>query len=202
MNYLGIDTGGKQLTVLLKFNGKDYSYVDPDCGVNHSVELVPRVKQLLESAGARLKDMDFFACVVGAGSFTGIRIGVSTARAFAFAVKKPYLRITSFDTLAYDVKDNGALLCVIDARHDAYYVQQYSGGKPAAEAKFVNRAEYEALCEGAAVASADDVPYRKYLCDTAEGFRAAIEAKQSEATFDESALTPLYIRKSQAEEGR
>lgn len=202
MNWLGIDTCGKQLTILLKAKGKDYSYVDPDCGVNHSVELVPRVKALLESAGAKLSDMDFFACTVGAGSFTGVRIGVSTVRAFAFAVKKPYLRITSFDALAYDVKEKGALLCVIDARHDAYYVQKYIGTVPAGEAKFVGREEYEALCKEAAVASADDVPHRKYLCDTAAGFRAALEAKQSETTFEESALTPLYIRKSQAEEGR
>ena len=201
MNYLGIDTSGKQLTVLLRFGGKDYSYIDPDCGVKHSAELVPRVKDLLESAGARLADMDFFACVVGAGSFTGVRIGGSTVRAFAFAVNKPYLRITSFDALAYDVKEKN-VLCVIDAGHGSYYVQEYRDKKPAGEARFVGSEEYGRLCSLYPAASADDVPHRKFACDTAAGLKAAVGAKAGEITFDEGALTPLYIRRSQAEEGR
>ena len=113
MNYLAIDTSGKNLTLVLSVNGEVVTYNDGECGVNHSVELMPRIEALLEGVSVSLKEVDFIACVVGAGSFTGIRIGVSTAKALCFVYGKPCLAITSFDTLAYNEKQ-GKVLAIID----------------------------------------------------------------------------------------
>ena len=201
MNYLGIDTSGAPLTVVMEYGGKKYEYAEADCGTRHSVALMPAIDGLLREAGARLDDFDFFACVIGAGSFTGIRIGVSTIKALCYAKGKKCLAVTSFDVLAYDVPD-GTALCVIDARHGAYYVREYEKFLPTGEGRFVQTEEYEKLCAEHAVAAATAVPHLKYLCDVTRGLRAAIEAKAAECTDDLGALAPLYIRKSQAEEGR
>ena len=119
MNYIAVDTSGKHLTLIAKKGDKIYEYFNADCGVNHSVSLMPELERLLDRADMRLTDADFFACAVGAGSFTGIRIGVSTVKALAFATKKPVLRLTSFDTLSYNM-DSGKVLAVIDAKHNGY----------------------------------------------------------------------------------
>lgn len=201
MNYIGIDTSGKPLTIVMKYGKKEYAYEDAECGTQHSVALMGAVSDLLTRANARLSDFDFFACVTGAGSFTGIRIGVSTVKAFCFAEKKPCLPITSFDVLAYDVPD-GSALCVVDARHGSYYAQIYNGFRPSGDPMFIGTEEYERLAAVYPVAAAGDVPHLKYRCDLCAGFRAAVEGKTAEVTADLDRLTPLYIRKSQAEEGR
>ena len=103
MNYIAVDTSGKHLTLIAKKDEKIYEFFDKDCGVNHSISVMTELENLLIKADMQLKDADFFACVVGAGSFTGIRIGVSTVKALAFAANKPVLKITSFDTLAYNI---------------------------------------------------------------------------------------------------
>lgn len=201
MNYLGIDTSGAPLAVLLRYGGRIYEYTEENCGTRHSAALMPAVRDLLRSANASLKDIDVFACVTGPGSFTGIRIGVSTVKAFCFAEKKPCLAITSFDALAYDVP-NGTALCAVDARHGAAYVRLYENFRPAGEAKFAAAEEFSALCEKYPVAAAYGAKGLKYSCNPAAGFRRAIEAKAKEAVFDTAALAPLYVRASQAEEGR
>ena len=128
MNYLAIDTSGKNLTIIIKKGDEVFKYSDPDCGVQHSVELMPRVEELIDKAKFDLKSADFFACVVGAGSFTGIRIGVATIKAMCFAYSKSCLAITSFDTLAYNEK-GGKVLALIDAKHNGFYACGYDNGK-------------------------------------------------------------------------
>jgi tRNA threonylcarbamoyladenosine biosynthesis protein TsaB len=89
---------------------------------------MPRVEKIVKQANFNLADADFLVAVTGAGSFTGIRIGVSTVKALCFAYKKPCLNITSFDTLAYN-EPCGKTLAVIDAKHGGYYVCGYDNGK-------------------------------------------------------------------------
>ena len=93
MNYLAIDTSGKYLTIVLSVNGKKYIHNDSAGGVTHAVGLMPNVERLFLQADFSPKYLDFLACVVGAGSFTGIRIGVSTVKDYVLHIinkaKKP-----------------------------------------------------------------------------------------------------------------
>lgn len=203
MNYLAIDTSGKNLTVIIKKGEQVYKYSDPDCGVQHSVELMPRVEELLHKADFDLKSADFFACVVGAGSFTGIRIGVATVKAMCFAYSKPCLAITSFDTLAYNKKGD-KVLALIDAKHNGFYACGYDNGKVTLEPSYLMREQVEkiVLDYDKAVAIADINGFNIEIVSVVDGFEKAIESKLDEISLDIEKLTPLYVRKSQAEEGR
>lgn len=204
MNYLAIDTCGKNLTLVLSVNGKNYTYFDNDLGLRHSVTLMPEIERLTLSAGFNLKDLDFIACVVGAGSFTGIRIGVSTAKALCFAYSKPCLKLTSFDVLAYNTKDlqNSKVLAVIDAGHNGYYAQVFDKGKTL-EPKYLLEPEILELIKDYAPISNDDITaFSTIKADILSGLISAIENKTSEITSNIETLIPLYVRKSQAEEGR
>ena len=201
MNYLAIDTSGKNLTVIICKDGKLSVLYDAECGVNHSVELMPKVEELALKAEFDFSRADFFAAVVGAGSFTGIRIGVATVKALCFAFGKPCLSITSFDTLAYN--ENGKVLAVIDAKHNGFYVCGYQDNKVILPPAYIMRDNLEEICsEYKMVAIAPIDGFNVKSVSVAEGLIKAIECKKGEITVDIEALTPLYVRKSQAEEGR
>ena len=203
MNYLAIDTSGKNLTIVIKQGEKESVFYDAECGVNHSVALMPRVEQLIEESGFDLANADFFAAVVGAGSFTGIRIGVATVKALCFAFNKPCLAITSFDTLAYNEK-GGKVLALIDAKHNGFYVCGYEDGKVILPPSYLMREKVMEIKDefSTVVASSEIDGVAVKVVSVADGLINAVEGKLDCVSDDPETLTPLYVRKSQAEEGR
>lgn len=93
----------------------------------HSQKLVPMMKEVLESLKLDLSDIDVFAAVTGPGSFTGLRIGVTTIKTMAYALKKPVVGIPSLDALANAaVVPDDALVCpIMDARNSQVYTALY-----------------------------------------------------------------------------
>lgn len=93
----------------------------------HSQKLVPMLKELLGSLRLDLSDIDVFAAVTGPGSFTGLRIGVTTIKTLAYALKKPVVGITSLDALANAAADlDDMLVCpIMDARNNQVYTAIY-----------------------------------------------------------------------------
>ena len=130
-NFLAIDTSNNHLAVLAVKNGSVHSVFIPDCAMKHSVSVMPAVEEALKKADLRLEECDFFAAVVGAGSFTGIRIGISVVKGFCLAFGKPALPVTSFDVAAYNALDGAyeKQLCLVDALHDCYYACGYEKGR-------------------------------------------------------------------------
>ena len=202
MKYLAIDTSGKNLTIIVCKDGVTSKIFDKECGVNHSVELMPKLEELIEKTNFKLEDADFFACVVGAGSFTGIRIGVATVKALAFAFNKPCLSITSFDTLAYN--EQGRVLAIIDAKHNGFYVCGYENNKVILEPAYIMREQVlELIKDYSIVVSSDTIEGMDVkIVSVCDGLVKAIENKKDCISTDLETLTPLYVRKSQAEEGR
>ncbi|MDD5611348.1 MAG: tRNA (adenosine(37)-N6)-threonylcarbamoyltransferase complex dimerization subunit type 1 TsaB, partial [Candidatus Omnitrophica bacterium] len=119
MNILAIDTTTKFLCLGVDKQGKVFQQ-NSDLGTRHSEELIPRIKNLLKKAKLSIQDIDYFACSLGPGSFTGIRIGISTCKGFALGLDKPLLGIPSLDILAKNVSTKEeALVCpLIDARRN------------------------------------------------------------------------------------
>lgn len=201
MNYIAIDTSGDHLTVVAVKDGKTYTFFDRDCKTHHSERLMEETEKLCLKAGFKPKDADFFAVVTGAGSFTGIRIGLATVKAMCYAHKKPCLSITSFDTIAYN-KDSGKVLSLIDAGHGGYYICGYEDGKVTVSPSYVLKKDLEKYrdyrflaAEGANIDGAEEV-------SVVTGLMRAAELKKDTATCDLEKVNPLYVRKSQAEEGR
>ena len=202
MNFLVFDTSCDNLTIALKKGNELFGYKSEQNRKGHSTILLPEINQLLQKAELSLSDIDYFGAVVGPGSFTGIRIGVSTAKALCFAYGKPCLAITSFDTLAYNEKQ-GKVLAIIDAKHNGFYVCGYEGGKVSLAPEYVMRERLLTLLEeyvGVCATAIDGVEVK--IVSTCQGLINAIEEKQSEISKDPEMLNPLYVRKSQAEEGR
>ena len=202
MNYIVIDTSGKNLTVVINKNGQIFKYFDAECGTSHSVALMPVIEDLAKKADFDFNDADFMGAVVGAGSFTGIRIGVATIKAMCFAYKKPCLSITSFDTLAYN-ENGGKVLALIDAKHNGFYVCGYNDKKVDFPPEYLTRDKVEEIAKDYKIlASAPIEGFDVTTVSVLDGLIRAVEEKTEKTTFDLESLVPLYVRKSQAEEGR
>lgn len=95
--------------------------------MTHSQKLLPMLRELLDSLKLTPADMDIFAAVTGPGSFTGLRIGVTTIKALAYAAHKPVAGIPSLDALANAVAASGdTLVCpIMDARNNQVYTALY-----------------------------------------------------------------------------
>ena len=146
--------------------------------------------------------MDFIACVVGAGSFTGIRIGVSTVKALCFAYNKPCLSVTSFDTIAYN-KKGGKVLSVIDAKHNGFYVCGYDNLEVCLEPSYIMKEQLLDLAKDYKLLSFEQIKdLNVEVVSSLDGFINAVANKKNEISFDLESLVPVYVRKSQAEEGR
>ncbi len=199
---MAVDTSGNFLTVLAVKDGKSYSVHIPDCAMKHSLSVMPAVDEALKKADMTLDDCDFFAAVVGAGSFTGIRIGISVVKGFCLAKEKPALPITSFDVAAYNGLDGGKTLCLIDALHDSYYACGYEGEKVVYPPAYLSEEEALALQrEGYRLRALGELPLREKteveLVDPVAGLEKAAIALANEGRFGE--LAAVYVRKSSAE---
>ena len=100
----------------------------------HSVKLMPMIQELFRSSGRSLREVGLIGVVNGPGSFTGLRIGAATAKAFAYAESVPLVGINTLDFLAASADDPDKIVCAaIDARNTNVYSAIYFQGKMLAE---------------------------------------------------------------------
>ena len=198
MKFLAIDTSTKRLLVIAK--GEKTVITDlPDCAMQHSVRLMDEVDRAMKGASLSLKDCDFLACVVGPGSFTGIRI--ATVKGLCTAAEKPALAVTSFDCLAY-AEGSGKHLCLADAGHGYFYACPYDGVKAVSPARYLSEEDARAwIGAGYAPISGDGELLGGRDVSAAKGLLSAAEALGKDAKPC-AELEAVYLRKSNAEEGR
>lgn len=192
-NYLAIDTSSRYLTVLAKKGDKIVLRHMTDCAMQHSVILMGEIDKALKEAGLTPGECDYFAAVTGPGSFTGIRIGIATAKGFALATGKPLKPVTVFDLIAYNVKSDPFIVAV-DAAHSHYYVAGFEGKNIAIQPSYMDFETVAAL--GSPVYGFEDLPFENYTkLDVKNCLQTAVESLGVS-----SDMHALYVRKSQAEE--
>ena len=97
-----------------------------DNGLTHSRKLVPMIESVLSELDLTAKDIDAIACTNGPGSFTGIRIGMSTAKGLALADNKPIMPISSLKATAYNFSCQSLPVCAMtDARNSQVFYGVY-----------------------------------------------------------------------------
>ena len=125
MKILGIDTTTARLCLGLYVDGKFYEY-SLQVGRSLSALLVPTIQRVICAAGLKITDIDYFACGLGPGSFTGMRIGLATIKGLSVVKNKPIIGISTLDILAKNapLKDR-LIVTAIDARRALIYCSSY-----------------------------------------------------------------------------
>ena len=127
---LGIDTSTTIGSIGLLVNQEPIAEHTLDITQNHSSRLMPAIKTVLEWGNLNIRDIDAFAVATGPGSFTGIRIAVTTAKSICYAIKKPILAISTLEAIAYNLQYVNKLICpILDARRDQVYTAIFQGGR-------------------------------------------------------------------------
>ena len=121
MKILCIDTSSNLCSVAILEDDKLIKKIELNNGLTHSETLMLLIKQILDECNLSLKNIDLLVSDIGPGSFTGIRIGVSTIKAFADSLNIPCVGISSLEVLAYNVKTNGLICSTIDCKNDNCY---------------------------------------------------------------------------------
>ncbi len=126
MNILVIDTSSKLCSVGIKHNDERI-YKTLDEGRTHSETLLPLINEILKENNISLDEIEVLGVVIGPGSFTGIRIGISTIKAISFAKNIPVVEISSTEVLARNIVDESTLkIGIIDAKNDQIYAGVYT----------------------------------------------------------------------------
>ena len=126
MKILAIDTSGPNCSVAIIDDNKVLADFTINNGTTHSQNLVPMIEQVQKFSNLELTDIDAFACSVGPGSFTGLRIGIATIKGFAMSLNKPTLSVPTLLALAYNLQNFDGIICsMIDAKNDNVYAGIY-----------------------------------------------------------------------------
>jgi len=100
-----------------------------DMGGGHAKVLLPALAKLLLLTGLTTERIDLLVCTTGPGSFTGVRIGVSTIKGLALATGKPIVGVSTLEALAMNVFPSRKLICpLLDARKNQVYAGLYRVG--------------------------------------------------------------------------
>lgn len=117
--------------------GKELGRSVRDLGKGHAEHLMAVIAEALEMGGVGYADLDAVAVSTGPGSFTGVRVGVSTARGLALALKIPAIGVTTLEALAYEARrqfPGRAVLAAMDAGRDEFHAAFYDGAGTAVHA--------------------------------------------------------------------
>ena len=123
MRILAVDTATPRGSVALLENGRLAGEINHEIPGTHSSRLLQSIDFLLGAAGLSIREIDGFGVAAGPGSFTGIRIGLSTVKSLAFASKKPVAPVLTLVALATKLAHSPArLICpLLDAKKGQVY---------------------------------------------------------------------------------
>ncbi|WP_129600285.1 tRNA (adenosine(37)-N6)-threonylcarbamoyltransferase complex dimerization subunit type 1 TsaB [Anaerophilus nitritogenes] len=126
MKILSFDTSSMVATIALIEDEKLIGEYIINHKRTHSQKLMPMIDELLKSCEVKIEEIDKIAVAKGPGSFTGIRIGIATAKGLAHALDIPVVGISTLDGLAFNLYNSNGLICpILDARRSQVYTAIY-----------------------------------------------------------------------------
>lgn len=129
MKILSVDTSAVSASVAITEGEKIISLCSTNAGLTHSRTLLPMINSALSNSETPLSDIDVFACSVGPGSFTGIRIGIASVKGLADGCGKKCFPVSTLEALAYNIVGHDAIACsVMDARCNQVYCALFDVG--------------------------------------------------------------------------
>lgn len=229
MRILAVDTSSKNCSVAIVevYENKNYNIIafeNSDDEKTHSQKLMPIVDKVFKEHNLTLKDMDLLACCVGPGSFTGIRIGIATMKAFADVTNIKTVSVTSLESLSYNIEEDGIIIPIIDCKNNNVYSAIFSRENNTYKQIGENIADnidnaislYKANVENKNITFVGDgsILYKDLLTSKLSN-KLIFSNKNTQSSIslakcaydkyleglygDSNNLSPLYLRKSQAE---
>lgn len=212
MKILAVETSGLSLSVAVGENGKIVLEYFFNAGMIHSETLIPTIEKILNEVNWQIEDIDKFAVSCGPGSFTGIRVGMTTVKTLAQSLNKPVVSVDCLSILEENIKlPKIKIVPAIDALRNEVFIKQNKSVVIMSVEKFIEKnKKYKnnIIVVGNAVTSHKKI-LSKYLGNLAVSLPDKFHFPMASTlvlmaenikgtTFKE--VEPLYVRKSWAEE--
>ncbi len=127
MKILAMDSSGLAASAALVWDGVMIAEYTTNFKKTHSQTLLPMIDEIVTMTGVSLQEMDAIAVAAGPGSFTGLRIGSSTAKGLGLALKRPIIPVPTVEGLAYNLFGSSKIICpIMDARRNQVYTGLYT----------------------------------------------------------------------------
>ncbi|MBE5738262.1 MAG: tRNA (adenosine(37)-N6)-threonylcarbamoyltransferase complex dimerization subunit type 1 TsaB [Clostridiales bacterium] len=202
MKFFGIDTTRKIAKIFLYDSEEDKRYtLTMGDGVKHSEGLFLYIEKALFENKMDIKDFDYYACVIGPGSFTGIRVGMSTIKGFNQVAKKTVVPINTFEIFASKYKSGVVLLNSTNT--SCYYAK--IKGREIIDAGVVDKANIKDMLDKETVyilAEEQNIIQLEYdnieVVDTLDDLYIDAVLKKIENN-EATEFVPYYLQLSQAE---
>jgi tRNA threonylcarbamoyladenosine biosynthesis protein TsaB len=127
MKILSLDSATESATCAILDDNRILGEITFNYKKQHSVVLMPMIDELFNNTGMSIGDIDGFVASKGPGSFTGLRIGMATIKGLSQGTKKPFVTISTLDSLAYNLAYTSGIICpILDALRDNVYTALYT----------------------------------------------------------------------------
>lgn len=226
MKILTLDSTAVSASVALCENSEVIAVYNQKTGLTHSETLLPMVSAVLKNAKCTIDDVDMLAVSAGPGSFTGVRIGVSAIKGLAFGKNKICVGTSTLDSLARNacgMSGNFLAVPVMDARRNQLYnaVFEYNNGVMTrlCEDRLIMADELQKelassdkpvyfFGDGYTIAEKLDIPAKhstpkaliyQNAASVAASALEIFDSSEDKSVFTDLALSPKYLRASQAE---
>lgn len=221
MKILAIDSSAVSASCAVTDNGKLIAQSFVNIGLTHSQTLMPMIENTVKQSGKSLSDMDLIAVSAGPGSFTGVRIGVSSVKGIAFTQNIKCVGVSTLEAIAYTAQVNNGIVCaVMDARCQQVYnaLFRFKNGimERLCEDRAVSIAELDeelknineqiilagdgaVICKNAMAYENTVLAPENVRMQSAYGVAAAAESLEEEQYVCAKELQPIYLRIPQAE---
>ncbi len=213
MRILALDTATHRASVALleERDGALVTLAEAAASVDsrHGETLLPHVEDVLERAGVPAAQLELIAVGIGPGSFTGVRVGLATAKGLALALRIPLVGISTLDVVAAGAGSHPSLLVLLDAKKNEVFGARYEHGARVGEPFHGPPAGLECDATTLIGAGARDpsfaMPQGAVLLDEALDApsaavlgRLALEQLRRVGPSDLASLVPLYVRSADA----
>jgi tRNA threonylcarbamoyladenosine biosynthesis protein TsaB len=123
---LAIETATRAGGIAVARGEKVLAAINGDPAISHSTNLIAMIQQVLSEANVTLSDVDLFAVAVGPGSFTGLRIGLATVKAFAVHLDRKVVGVATLAAVAHASGATGGVVSLLPAGRGEVFAQRFS----------------------------------------------------------------------------
>jgi tRNA threonylcarbamoyladenosine biosynthesis protein TsaB len=129
MRILALETATNTVGLALMEEEQVLGEITLDLGRHHAEVLLPALDKLFAMTGLTPEEVDLLACTIGPGSFTGLRIGISTVKGLALAMDRPIVGVSTLEALALNALPTNGWICpMLDARKSQVFTSLYRMG--------------------------------------------------------------------------
>lgn len=193
MKILGIDSSGLVASAAVTVDDLLVSEFTVNNKQTHSQTLLPMIDRVVAMSGISLEELDGIAVSAGPGSFTGLRIGSSTAKGMALALGKPIIPVPTLEGLAYRLAYADGVVCpLMDARRNQVYTGIYRFGESGALECIMQQAAVE-LSE--VIQRINELGEKVHYLGDGTAVYQEILQKETEVAFD---IAPLHLNRQSA----